>query len=71
MDGLKHSYLVGLAVDSGNPDAVIVSASDGPFKSFTPNGVKHFYTGKMPKMAKIGRLFQTVFLNQMEPLYRF
>jgi photosystem II stability/assembly factor-like uncharacterized protein len=42
MEGLKHSYLVGLAVDSGNPDAVIVSASDGPFKSFSPNGAEAF-----------------------------
>ncbi len=38
MEGLKHSYLVGLAVDSDNPEAVIVSASDGPFKSFVPDG---------------------------------
>jgi hypothetical protein len=42
MEGLKHSYLVGIAVDSGNPDAVIVSASDGPFKSFAPNGAETF-----------------------------
>jgi hypothetical protein len=37
MDGLRHGYLVGIAVDSGNPDAVVVSASNGPFSSFSPN----------------------------------
>lgn len=37
MKGLNHTYLVGLAVDSGNPDVVIISASDGPSKSFSPN----------------------------------
>jgi hypothetical protein len=42
MDGLRHGYLVGLAVDSGNPDAVIVSASDGPFKSFSPSDAETF-----------------------------
>jgi len=42
MEGLKHSYLAGIAVDSGNPDAVIVSASDGPFKSFSPNSAETF-----------------------------
>lgn len=42
MEGLRHSYLVGLAVDSGNPDAVIVSASNGPFMSFSPRDAETF-----------------------------
>jgi photosystem II stability/assembly factor-like uncharacterized protein len=29
-DGLKHRYLVGVAVDPADPDTVIVSATDGP-----------------------------------------
>ena len=69
MKGLKHSYLTGIAVDSGNPDVVIVSASDSPFKSFSPNGAETFLY-KMMKMAKNGRLFQTDFLTRMGPLYR-
>ena len=52
MEGLKHSYLVGLAVDSGNPDAVIVSASDGPFKSFTPVGAETFLYRKDDENGK-------------------
>jgi hypothetical protein len=42
MEGLRHGYLVGLAVDSGNPDVVIVSVSDGPFKSFSHNNAETF-----------------------------
>src|SRR6266446_3225187 len=30
VDGLKHRYLVGVAVDPADPDAVIVSATHGP-----------------------------------------
>jgi photosystem II stability/assembly factor-like uncharacterized protein len=41
MEGLNHTYL-GLAVDSGNPDVVIVSASDGPFKLFSPNDAETY-----------------------------
>ncbi|HEV2349631.1 MAG TPA: hypothetical protein VG028_07285 [Terriglobia bacterium] len=35
-DGLKHLYLVGLAVDPANPDTVIVSATDGPWSAYSP-----------------------------------
>ena len=52
MEGLKHSYLVGLAVDSGNPDVVIVSASDSPFKSFSPNGAEAFVYRKYGEDGK-------------------
>ena len=42
MTGLNHSYLVGLAVDSDNPGTVIVSASNGPFKSFSANDAETY-----------------------------
>src|ERR1700747_3165010 len=35
-DGLKHLYLVGVAVDPGDPDTVIVSATDGPGSAYWP-----------------------------------
>ena len=35
-DGLKHLYLVGVAgVDPADPDAVIVSATDGPWSAYS------------------------------------
>ena len=33
---LKHRYLVGIAVDPGDPDIVIVSATDGPGSAYSP-----------------------------------
>jgi photosystem II stability/assembly factor-like uncharacterized protein len=35
-DGLKHLYLVGIAVDPADPDAVIVSAAVGPWSAYRP-----------------------------------
>ena len=35
MEGLRHSYLYGLAVDSGDPQNVIVSASMGPDSAYS------------------------------------
>jgi photosystem II stability/assembly factor-like uncharacterized protein len=35
-DGLKHPYLVGVAVDPADPDTVIVSATDGPGSAYWP-----------------------------------
>ena len=35
-DGLKHLYLVGVAVDPADPDTVIVSATDGPESAYGP-----------------------------------
>ena len=66
MKGLRHGYLVGFAVDSGNPDAVILSASNGHSLLAT---LKHLFTEKM-KIARIRRLFQMVFLNRVEPRFR-
>jgi photosystem II stability/assembly factor-like uncharacterized protein len=35
-DGLKHRYLVDVAVDPADPDTVIVSATDGPGSAYSP-----------------------------------
>jgi hypothetical protein len=42
MEGLKHSYLFGLAVDSGNPQIVLVSASIGPSKAYLTENAESF-----------------------------
>jgi hypothetical protein len=36
MDGLRHGYLVGVAVHQENPDAVLVSCADGPWRAYDP-----------------------------------
>jgi photosystem II stability/assembly factor-like uncharacterized protein len=71
MEGLKHSYLYGLAVDSGNPQVVIVSASLGPNKAYSTENAEsrlktqnHLYIEKM-NIAGNGEPFQMVFLNQV------
>ena len=46
-DGLKHRYLVGVAVDPADPDTVIVSATDDPGSAYSPRG---------PRRTCIGRL---------------
>jgi photosystem II stability/assembly factor-like uncharacterized protein len=35
-DGLKHGYLVSVAVDPADPDTVIVSATEGPGSAYSP-----------------------------------
>jgi photosystem II stability/assembly factor-like uncharacterized protein len=35
-EGLKHTYLVGIAIDPADPDTVIVSASEGPWSAYRP-----------------------------------
>jgi hypothetical protein len=65
VEGLNHSYLYGLAADSGNPQVVIVSASIGPGKAYSTENAESFYIEKM-KMAGNGNSFQTVFLNRVE-----
>ena len=42
MECLKHSYLYGLAVDSGDPQVVIVSASIGPTKAYSTENAESF-----------------------------
>jgi photosystem II stability/assembly factor-like uncharacterized protein len=36
MKGLRHGYLVGVAVDPGDPETVVVSASSGPYRAYWP-----------------------------------
>jgi photosystem II stability/assembly factor-like uncharacterized protein len=40
--GLRHHYIFGLAVDSGNPQVVIVSASVGPGKAYSIENAESF-----------------------------
>jgi hypothetical protein len=42
MEGMRHSYLYGLAVDSGDPQVVIVSASVGPSKAYSIENAESF-----------------------------
>jgi photosystem II stability/assembly factor-like uncharacterized protein len=36
MDGLRHGYLVGVAVDPGDPETVVVSGARGPYVAYRP-----------------------------------
>jgi photosystem II stability/assembly factor-like uncharacterized protein len=42
MEGMRHSYLYGLAVDSSDPQVVIVSASVGPSKAYSVENAESF-----------------------------
>jgi hypothetical protein len=42
MEAMKHSYLYGLAVDSGDPQVVMVSASVGPGKAYSIENAESF-----------------------------
>jgi SAM-dependent methyltransferase len=52
---LRHHYLYGLAVDSGNPQNVIVSASMGPSTAYSVEDSSHLCIERTI-MAKNGRL---------------
>ena len=41
-DGLKHLYLVSVAVDPADPDTVIVSATDGPGSAYSPHSAEAY-----------------------------
>jgi photosystem II stability/assembly factor-like uncharacterized protein len=41
-DGLKHRYLVGVAVDPADPDTVIVSATNGPGSAYWPRSAEAY-----------------------------
>jgi photosystem II stability/assembly factor-like uncharacterized protein len=41
-DGLKHRYLVGVAVDPADPDTVIVSATDDPGSAYSPRRAESY-----------------------------
>jgi photosystem II stability/assembly factor-like uncharacterized protein len=42
VDGLRHHYLVSLAVDPADPDSVIVSAASGPWVAYSPRNAEAF-----------------------------
>jgi len=42
MEGLRHSYLYSVAVDSGDPQVVIVSASTGPGSAYSVEDAESF-----------------------------
>src|SRR5262245_11124468 len=41
-DGLRHLYLVAVAVDPADPDAVVVSATEGPFVAYRPQSAEAY-----------------------------
>ena len=41
-DGLQHRYLVDLAVDPADPEAVVVSATEGPFVAYRPKSAEAY-----------------------------
>lgn len=51
MGGLHHRYLVGVAVDAGNPETVVVSAASGPYLSYNPGNAEAYVYRKTGGMA--------------------
>lgn len=51
VDGLRHRYLVGVAVDPGDPDTVIVSAASGPFVAYSPRRAEAYIYRKTARRA--------------------
>ena len=46
-DGLKHLYLVGVAVDPADPEGVIVSTTDGPWSAYRPRSAEAYVYRKI------------------------
>lgn len=47
--GLHHAYLVGIAVDPGDPSTMVISGSSGPFRAYNPataEGYVYWRSGK-------------------------
>ena len=42
MDGLQHGYLVGVAVDPGDPETVLVSGASGPYLAYRPSNAEAY-----------------------------
>lgn len=42
MQGLQHRYMVGVAVDPGDPDTVVVSGASGPYSSYRPSNAEAY-----------------------------
>jgi photosystem II stability/assembly factor-like uncharacterized protein len=49
VQGLGHRYLVGVAVDAGDPETVIVSAAPGPHVAYGPRNAESYVYRKSPK----------------------
>jgi hypothetical protein len=64
MEGLRHHYLYGLAVDSGDPQNVIVSASMGPSSAYTVEDAESFVYRRGEDGIN-GRPFEMVSPNQV------
>jgi uncharacterized protein YfiM (DUF2279 family) len=42
VDGLRHRYLVGIALDPADPETVIVSAAEGPWTAYGPRNAETY-----------------------------
>lgn len=42
MDGLRHRYLVGVAIDPGDPETIVVSAASGPYAAYRPSSAEAY-----------------------------
>src|SRR5437667_9560002 len=51
VDGLRHRYMVGVAVDSGDPETVFVSAADGPWVAYSPRNAEAYVYRKAKRRA--------------------
>ncbi len=51
VDGLRHRYLVGVAVDPADPDNVIVSAASGPWVAYSPREAEAFVYRKTARRS--------------------
>lgn len=58
MDGLRHGYLVGVAVDPGDADMVVVSGATGPYLAYRPSNAEAYVyrktAGKPFELAMAG-----------------
>jgi photosystem II stability/assembly factor-like uncharacterized protein len=51
VDGLQHRYLIGVAVDPADPDAVVVSAAQGPWVAYRPPNAAAYVYRKTARSA--------------------
>jgi hypothetical protein len=68
--GLRHHYLYGLAVDSGDPNTVIVSASMGPGKAYYTEDAESFVYrksdyGREKQEEETGEIIESTTINRV------
>ncbi len=51
VEGLQQRYLVGVAVDPADPDAVIVSAASGPYVAYSPRRAEAYVYHKVARRS--------------------